>query len=51
MEAPQPSSDPADVPADEAQKVRGSRSPNLGPWVIVLLILIVAAAAYVASTL
>ncbi len=45
---PQPPSDPADMEPDERRKVRGSRLPSLGPWLVLCLIAIGAAAAYAA---
>jgi hypothetical protein len=45
---PQPPSDPADMEPDERRKVRGSRLPSLGPWLVLCLIAIGAAAVYAA---
>lgn len=51
MQTPQTPPDPADTPPDERRKVRGSQAPTLGPWVVVMLILIVAAGVYALATL
>ena len=46
MRTRQASPDPADHPPEEGEKVRGSRAPSVGPWLVVFLILIAAGAAY-----
>ena len=48
MEAPP---DPADLTPEDRQKVRGGRTPVVGPWIVLTLILILGAAAYALSTL
>lgn len=51
METPRKSPDPADTPPNERERARGSRAPNVGPWLVVMLILIAGAAAYVIHAL
>jgi len=41
--------DPADLTPEDGEKVRGSRAPVAGPWIVVILILILGAAAYAVS--
>jgi hypothetical protein len=48
MQTPQPPSDPADLDPDDTRKVRGSRTPNIGPWLTLIVLFLFAAAAYAA---
>ncbi|HEY0103238.1 MAG TPA: hypothetical protein VGB60_07215 [Brevundimonas sp.] len=43
--------DPGDMDPDDIRKARGSGAPSFGPWLVILVILLVGAAAFVAFAL
>ncbi len=51
MQPPQTPPDPVDTPPDERDKARGAGAPNLAPWLVVILLMIAAAAAYALAAL